>query len=67
MQPCKAGIAANDGEDLDIGGNDLAISSFPTIEIKKDSDVRKSKCGNFSSSEDGSSSSGLFYCELLKF
>ncbi|KVH98136.1 Bromodomain-containing protein [Cynara cardunculus var. scolymus] len=59
MQACKANDANE--EDVDIGGNDLPISSFPPIEIEKDTAVRNSKCSSSSSSssDSGSSSSGL--------
>ncbi|XP_071734170.1 transcription factor GTE9-like [Rutidosis leptorrhynchoides] len=56
MQACKV----NDGneEDIDIGGNDLPISSFPPVEIEKDTAAKNSKCSSSSSSssESGSSS-----------
>lgn len=47
-------------EDVDIGGNDLHISSFPAEEIEKVMPLRNSKCSSSSSSssESGSSSSG---------
>lgn len=54
--------AVNDGndEDIDIGGNDLPMSSFPPIEIEKDTAAQDSKCSSPSSSSDSeSSSSGL--------
>lgn len=55
MQACK--VSANE-EDVDIGGNEVPISSFPPveIEIEKDTGVRNSKCSS-SSSDSGSSSS----------
>lgn len=48
-------------EDVDIGVNDLPISSFPPVEIEKDTALRNVKCSSSSSSssESGSSSSGL--------
>lgn len=50
-------------EDVDIGGNDLPISSFPPVEIEKDTALRNIKCSSSSSSssESGSSSSGSCY------
>lgn len=57
MQPCKAND--RNEEDLDIGGNDLPISTSSPLAVEKDSAVRKSNGSNSSSSssEDGSSSS----------
>ncbi|KAI3759461.1 hypothetical protein L6452_07309 [Arctium lappa] len=57
MQPCKANDCNE--EDLDIGGNDLPITTFSPVVLEKDSAARKSKVSNSSSSssEDGSSSS----------
>ncbi|KAI3684443.1 hypothetical protein L6452_33667 [Arctium lappa] len=57
MQACK--VSANDAneEDVDIGGNDLPISSFPPVEIEKDTAVRNSKCSSSSSSSSDSGSS----------
>ncbi|XP_059657315.1 transcription factor GTE10-like [Cornus florida] len=57
VQPCKANDPID--EDVDIGGNDPAISSYPPVEIEKDAALRNSKCGSSSSSssESGSSSS----------
>ncbi|KAJ9559528.1 LOW QUALITY PROTEIN: hypothetical protein OSB04_004688 [Centaurea solstitialis] len=55
MQACKANDA-ND-EDIDIGGNDLHISSFPPVEIEKDTTARNSKCSSSSSSSSDSGSS----------
>ncbi|KAK2971366.1 hypothetical protein RJ640_030332, partial [Escallonia rubra] len=57
VQPCKGTDPVD--EDVDIGGNDLPISSFPPVEIQKDTVVRNSKCSSSSSSssESGSSSS----------
>jgi len=50
-------------EDVDIGGNDPPISSYPPVEIEKDATHRASKCSSSSSSssDSGSSSSGLFF------
>ncbi|KAK9069297.1 hypothetical protein SSX86_013413 [Deinandra increscens subsp. villosa] len=49
-------------EDIDIGGDDMPITSFPPVEIEKDTGVRDSKCSSSSSSssDSGSSSSGLY-------
>ncbi|KAI7732318.1 hypothetical protein M8C21_010057 [Ambrosia artemisiifolia] len=44
-------------EDVDIGGNDLPITSFPTVEIEKDTAARNSKCSSSSSSSSDSGSS----------
>ncbi|KAM7483429.1 hypothetical protein LguiB_008012 [Lonicera macranthoides] len=57
VQPCKGND--NLDEDVDIGGNDLPISSFPPVEIEKDTALRNVKCSSSSSSssESGSSSS----------
>ncbi|KVH87394.1 hypothetical protein Ccrd_025375, partial [Cynara cardunculus var. scolymus] len=55
MEACKANDANE--EDVDIGGNDLPISSFPPIEIEKDTAVRNSKCSSSSSSSSDSGSS----------
>ncbi|CAL5327404.1 unnamed protein product [Camellia sinensis] len=53
-QPCKGNDPVD--EDVDIGGNDPPITSYPPVEIEKDTALRNSKCGS-SSSESGSSSS----------
>ncbi|KAG9446644.1 hypothetical protein H6P81_012772 [Aristolochia fimbriata] len=55
MQPCKANEPAD--EDVDIGGNDLPVSSYPPVEIEKDTVVRKCSSSSSSSSDSGSSSS----------
>lgn len=55
MHPCK-GNEPND-EDVDIGGNDPPISSYPSVEIEKDTAVRTSKCSSSSSSSGDSDSS----------
>lgn len=70
-------LSGNDlvDEEVDIGGNDLPISSFPPVEIEKDTALRNAKRSSSSSSsgDSGSSSSGLCYCEpflhyfLIKF
>ncbi|KAI7743780.1 hypothetical protein M8C21_004825 [Ambrosia artemisiifolia] len=50
-----------DDEDVDIGDDDLPITSFPPVEIEKDTAAKSSKCSSSStsSSDSGSSSSGL--------
>ncbi|KAL7191746.1 hypothetical protein ACSBR2_023764 [Camellia fascicularis] len=53
-QPCKGNDPVD--EDVDIGGNDPPITSYPPVEIEKDTALRNSKGGS-SSSESGSSSS----------
>lgn len=61
-------VSVNDvnEEDVDIGGNDVPISSFPPVEIEKDTAVRDSKgSSSSSSSSDSGSSSGLCYFESL--
>ncbi|CAL5361891.1 hypothetical protein CsSME_00053080 [Camellia sinensis var. sinensis] len=57
VQPCKGNDLVD--EDVDIGGNDPPISSYPPVEIEKDIVLRNSKCNtsSSSSSESGSSSS----------
>ncbi|KAK1271033.1 Transcription factor GTE10 [Acorus gramineus] len=59
MLPCKGNEPAD--EDVDIVGNDPPISSYPPVEIEKDTARRSSKCSSSSSSssDSGSSSSGL--------
>ncbi|KAA8542157.1 hypothetical protein F0562_023309 [Nyssa sinensis] len=56
VQPRKANDSID--EDVDIGGNDPPISSYPPVEIEKDLALRNSKCSSSSSSssESGSSS-----------
>lgn len=56
-------------EDVDIGGNDPPVSSYPPVEIEKDAAHKNSKCSSSSSSssESGSSSSGLYLLLLLIF
>ncbi|KAJ8554006.1 hypothetical protein K7X08_024684 [Anisodus acutangulus] len=58
MQPCKGNDPAD--EEVDIGGNDPPVSSFPPVEIEKDRARRGNKCSSSSSSssDSGSSSSG---------
>ncbi|KAL5543962.1 hypothetical protein UlMin_007746 [Ulmus minor] len=58
QQPCKGNEPVD--EDVDImGGNDQPVSSFPPVEIEKDTAHRNSKCSSSSSSsgDSGSSSS----------
>nr|GEW66052.1 hypothetical protein [Tanacetum cinerariifolium] len=57
MEACKAVNDGND-EDIDIGGDDLPMSSFPPIEIEKDT----AQCDTSSSSSDSGSSSSD--CEM---
>lgn len=45
-------------EDVDIGGNEPPVSSYPSVEIEKDVDHRSSKCIS------AGSSSGKFYLYL---
>ncbi|CAI9267289.1 unnamed protein product [Lactuca saligna] len=56
MQGCK--VSANEGneEDVDIGGDEIPISSFPPVEIERDTVVRNSKSSSSSSSSSGSGS-----------
>ncbi|KAJ0785421.1 putative chromatin remodeler Bromodomain family [Helianthus annuus] len=44
-------------EDVDIGENDLPITTFPPVEIEKDTAVKNSKCSSSSSSSSDSGSS----------
>ncbi|KAG1363392.1 transcription factor GTE9 [Cocos nucifera] len=53
--PCKGNEPAD--EDLDIGGNDPPISSYPPVVIEKDTALRISKCSSSSSSSSDSGSS----------
>ncbi|KAL5998203.1 hypothetical protein ACLOJK_009141 [Asimina triloba] len=55
MQPCKGNDPAD--EDVDIVGNDPPVSSFPPVEIEKDTAHRSSKCSSSSSSSSDSGSS----------
>ncbi|KAF8378140.1 hypothetical protein HHK36_029477 [Tetracentron sinense] len=57
IQPCKGNAPID--EDVDIGGNNPPVSSYPPVEIEKDTVHRNSKCSSSSSpsSELGSSSS----------
>ncbi|XP_077229903.1 transcription factor GTE10-like isoform X2 [Tasmannia lanceolata] len=53
-QPCKGNDPAD--EDVDIVGNDPPVSSYPPVEIEKDT-TRKCSSSSSSSSDSGSSSS----------
>ncbi|KAJ4960647.1 hypothetical protein NE237_020557 [Protea cynaroides] len=55
--PCKGNEPVD--EDVDIGGNDPPVSSYPPVEIEKDTAHKNSRCSSSSSSssESGSSSS----------
>ncbi|CAN6464198.1 unnamed protein product [Victoria cruziana] len=55
LQPCKGNEPAD--EDVDIGGNDPPVSSYPPVEIEKDMVARGSKCSSSSSSSGDSASS----------
>ncbi|KAK9714011.1 hypothetical protein RND81_06G065400 [Saponaria officinalis] len=55
IQPGKVNDAAD--EDIDIGGNDHSISSFPPVEIEKDKTPKNDRDNNHSSSSSGSGSS----------
>ncbi|XP_038706553.1 transcription factor GTE8-like isoform X2 [Tripterygium wilfordii] len=59
MQHCKG----NDPEDeeVDIGGNEPPVSSYPTVEIEKDACCRRNKCVSSGSSSDSGSSSESEY------
>ncbi|KAI3802539.1 hypothetical protein L1987_30673 [Smallanthus sonchifolius] len=57
MQAVKVAVNDVNEEDVDIGGNDLPITSFPPVEIEKDTAVRNSKCSSSSSSSSDSGSS----------
>ncbi|GAB4860488.1 hypothetical protein Ancab_035646 [Ancistrocladus abbreviatus] len=52
IQPCKGNDAVD--EDVDIGGHDPPISSFPPVEIERDA-AHKNSNSSSSSSESGSS------------
>lgn len=49
-------------EEVDIGGNDPPVSSFPPVEIEKDRARRSNKCSSSSSSSSGSGSSSSGWC-----
>lgn len=54
IQPGKGNDAAD--EDVDIGGNDHPVSSFPPVEIEKDTANKNSRCSSPSSSSSDSDS-----------
>ncbi|KAF5183370.1 Transcription factor gte8-like protein [Thalictrum thalictroides] len=55
MQPCKGNDPVD--EDIGIGGNDFPVSSYPPVELEKDTVDRNSKGSSSSSSSSDSSSS----------
>ncbi|KAM5581912.1 transcription factor GTE8-like [Rosa sericea] len=55
MQPCEGNDLAE--EDVDIGGNEPPVSSYPPVEIEKDTGHRSSKNISPSSSNESDSSS----------
>ncbi|GAV85764.1 Bromodomain domain-containing protein [Cephalotus follicularis] len=55
MQQGKGNDLAD--EDIDIGGNEPPVSSYPPVEIEKDTDHKSSKCMSSDSSSDSDSSS----------
>lgn len=55
MQPCKGNDPGD--EDVDIGGNEPPISSYPPVELEKDTAHRSSKCISAGSSGDSGSGS----------
>ncbi|KAL6997013.1 hypothetical protein U1Q18_007136 [Sarracenia purpurea var. burkii] len=61
VQPCKGNDPVD--EEVDIGGSDPPISSYPPVEIEKDAALRNSKCSSSSSSssESGSSSGSCYH------
>ncbi|KAJ0093089.1 hypothetical protein Patl1_26344 [Pistacia atlantica] len=54
MQQCKEDDPAD--EDIDIGGNEPPVSSYPPVEIEKDMGIKSSKCV----SSDSSSGNNVF-------
>ena len=56
-------------EDIDIGGNDNPISSFPPVEIEKDTVNKNNRCSSpsSSSSDSGSSSTGWSFSQFFSF
>ncbi|KAJ6792995.1 transcription factor GTE10-like [Iris pallida] len=56
MHPCKGNEPVAD-EDVDIGGDEPPISTYPPVEIEKDPAPKNSKCTSSSSSSSDSSSS----------
>ncbi|GFZ17410.1 nuclear protein X1 [Actinidia rufa] len=57
LQPCKGNDPVD--EDVDIGGNDPPISSYPPVEIEKDTALRNSKRSSSSSSSSDSDSDSV--------
>ncbi|RWR83791.1 transcription factor GTE10-like protein [Cinnamomum micranthum f. kanehirae] len=55
LQICKVNDPVD--EDVDIGGNDPPVSSYPPVEIEKDAILRTSKCSSSSTSSSDSDSS----------
>ncbi|XP_076906834.1 transcription factor GTE10-like [Bidens hawaiensis] len=55
MQAVKVSVDVN--EDVDIGGDELPVTSFPPIEIEKDTAAKNSNCSSSSSSSSDSGSS----------
>ncbi|PQM40126.1 hypothetical protein Pyn_24184 [Prunus yedoensis var. nudiflora] len=64
MQPCKGNDPAD--EDVDIGGNEPPVSSYPPVEIEKDTGHKISKGISSSSSSDSDSSSSESECDDAK-
>ncbi|XP_068345794.1 transcription factor GTE8-like [Pyrus communis] len=65
MQPCKGNDPAD--EDVDIGGNEPPVSSYPPVEIEMDTGHKSSKAISSSSSSDSdSSSSSESECDDVK-
>ncbi|KAH0984601.1 hypothetical protein GBA52_011778 [Prunus armeniaca] len=64
MQPCKGNDPAD--EDVDIGGNEPPVSSYPPVEIEKDTGYKISKGISSSSSSDSDSSSSESECDDAK-
>jgi hypothetical protein len=59
---CCAFVGNDPGdEDVDIGGNEPPISSYPSVEIEKDAAHRSSRCF---SSGNSSGKLSLSYCHL---
>ncbi|XP_059641356.1 transcription factor GTE9-like [Cornus florida] len=50
MQLCKGNDHVD--EDVDIGGNEPPVSSYPPVEIEKDTDLRSNKCNSSGSFRD---------------
>ncbi|CAN6702864.1 unnamed protein product [Malus baccata var. baccata] len=64
MQPCKGNDPAD--EDVDIGGNEPPVSSYPPVEIEMDTGRKSSKAISSSSSSDSDSSSSESECDDVK-